>query len=225
MTTLTLHTFEEACQLIKEIGILPLSSFIPDHPSLDTITTKEQWYTGSDTDPWLWRARFPGEKVAAYGKFMKKKSVLVSAEIFPLFKAAIGHKAVIEERYQAGLVTKAGIELYDAIKEEPGIETRALRVKVGMKSKELKKDFDNGLVELQSSADIVISGVKERLNDLGENNGWNSTSYELAEHWMIHNGIPLSNIPVSEAKEQLKTYLEKVCRPQALAFFNKTLKL
>ncbi|MEX2104762.1 MAG: hypothetical protein WD907_05465, partial [Bacilli bacterium] len=213
------------CQLIKEIGILPLSAFIPDHPSLDTMTTKEQWHTGLNSDPWLWRTRFPGEKVAAYGKFMKKKSVLVSAEIFPLFKAVIGHEEAIEERYQAGLVTKAAIELHDAIKEEPGIETRALRARVGMKSKEMKKEFDNGLVELQSSADIVISGVKERLNDRGENNGWNSTSFELAEHWMTHNGIPLSNIPVSEAKEQLKSYLEKVCRPQALVFLNKTLKL
>ena len=73
-TTNTLvHTYEEAAAYIREIGILPLATCIPEYPSLESITEKAHWYSGSELDPWGWRNRFAIEGVAAYGKFMKRR--------------------------------------------------------------------------------------------------------------------------------------------------------
>lgn len=66
-------TFEETAEIIAKLGILPLATLIPEHPSLNGLTKPENWHTGSELDPWSWRVRFPGEGLAGYGKFVKKK--------------------------------------------------------------------------------------------------------------------------------------------------------
>jgi len=71
-----IHTYEEAIDVVKEVGLLPLSPLIKDYPSLVSITPLENWYTDTKQDPWSWRTKFSSEGVAAYGKFLKKKSVL-----------------------------------------------------------------------------------------------------------------------------------------------------
>src|SRR5690348_17718567 len=102
-----IRSYEEAVVFIKKIGILPLSPLISNHPSLDSITSQEDWYTGSNLDPWLWRARFPGDGSAAYGKFIKKKSMLISRELVPWVKAILGSTLSLQDRYQRGVVSKA----------------------------------------------------------------------------------------------------------------------
>ncbi|MDP4171328.1 MAG: hypothetical protein Q8906_12015, partial [Bacillota bacterium] len=64
-----IKTYEEAKHVISEIGFLPLAPLVPHYPSLDSITSKEAWHSGSEFDPWLWRAQFPVDGAAAYGKF------------------------------------------------------------------------------------------------------------------------------------------------------------
>lgn len=219
------NTYEEACQLIKEKGIIPLAGFIPGHPSLDSVTEKHQWHTGKDTDPWLWRARFPREGFAAYGKFFKKKSVLISPNLFPFVRAIIGDDRSMEERYESGLASLSDVKIYQAIQEAGEIETRALRAKVGMKAKENKKEFDQSLLHLQGTLDIVISGVQERLNEKGEVNGWNSTSFVITDQWLAQKRIYQPVISSSEAKEELLRYFEQVCSEEALDYFKKLLQL
>src|SRR5258708_39813690 len=84
-----IETYAEACQAVAQWGILPLSSFIPDHPSLDTITQPGTWHTGTETDPWLWRDRLAGDGIAAYGRFTAGKPIFVSRELFPLLKCLL----------------------------------------------------------------------------------------------------------------------------------------
>lgn len=54
------NSYDEAVQVIKQVGFLPLATLIPNHPSLGSITNSTNWHTGSSMDPWLWRVRFPG---------------------------------------------------------------------------------------------------------------------------------------------------------------------
>jgi len=171
MKKYTVHTYDEAIEVIKEIGFLPLASLIPCYPSLDSMTAKDQWHTGSEFDPWLWRAKFPVDGVAAYGKFIKKKSMLISSEWLPLVKAVLGSRNSLKKRYQDGLVSREALELFTLIHENEGIDTRLLRVKAGMKEKDKKKLFDNALLELQDSMDIVVAGTKLKTNEQGEQNG------------------------------------------------------
>lgn len=224
-TTMKVERYEDAILAIKEIGILPLSPLFPDYPSLDSLTNKADWYTETDRDPWLWRARFPADGVAAYGKFIKKKSILISTELVPAMKALIGHAAGIELRYADGLVTTTAKDLYQLIEANPGIETRALRKLSGLAATEQKKEYDQAITELQAGMDIVISGVTQRLNDNGDKNGWNSTSFETGEHWMETHRIDANPVDRSIAKRQIQDWLQARCSTETMKSFIKLLRL
>ncbi|NJJ38748.1 hypothetical protein [Paenibacillus apii] len=214
-------TFEDAAKLISQIGILPLAPLIPDHPSLKSLTKEEDWHTDTELDPWKWRVRFPAEGLAAYGKFLKKKAVLVDREWFPYFSAVLGNVRTFRERYSSGLAGREAHVILEIIENNEGIETRQLRAEAGMKAKEKKTAFDNALNELQGSADIVISGVQQRLNADGAKNGWNSTSFETAGHWMRGTGIEPFPGTREEAVLWLKARMEPVWTPDAMAWIHK----
>lgn len=91
------------CDVVEHLGILPLSSFIPDHPSLVSITRDDAWHTGLVTDPWLWRDRFAGEGVAAYGRFLASKPVLISGQLFPLIQCVLSPNEKVTRVDDVGL--------------------------------------------------------------------------------------------------------------------------
>lgn len=216
-----INTYQEAIEVIKEVGILPLAGLVPNHPSLASITPEANWHTGSELDPWRWRTKFAVDGEAAYGKFLKKKAVLIAREWFPLVQAILGSKESMARRYEAGLVSHTAYQLYQLIQEEEGIETRALRTKAKLKDKESKKIYEQGITELQGSLDIVIAGVKPRTNELGEVNGWNSTSFQTTAYWMQEVGLEASPLSKEEAVEELIGRLKMVSTPEALRFFTK----
>lgn len=221
MILTVVDTYEQAAERIREIGILPLSSFIPDHPSLESITHKDAWHTGAQSDPWLWRDRFAGEGVAAYGRFFKKKPLLISLELFPYLQAMLRAEQSVEERYEDGKLSNAGKKVYEAVEQNGGIDTKALRRAVGMQDKESKNDYDKALIELQETGDLVIAGISERLNDQGQKNGWNSTCYEVGDRWLLQKDSAPLDLAPDVAKEQLFAHLERVCSAPALAYFRK----
>lgn len=217
-------TFEEAAEIVERLGILPLASFIPEHPSLNGLTKPENWHTGTELDPWSWRVRFPGEGLAGYGKFVKKKAILVSREWFPAFVAAVGSTKSIEERYHDGLASNEAMTLLQIVREHQGIDTRVLRAEANMKAKEKKNAFDQAVTELQESLDMVISGIKERRNADGEKNGWSSTAFETVDHWMEENNLPIFKGDREEAVDWLQARMNGVWSPNAIAWTNKAFK-
>jgi len=86
---LFVKTYVEASRAVEQLGILPLSGFIPAHPSLDSITEPAAWHTGTDTDPWHWRDRFASEGIAAYGRFIGSRPILIAQGVFPLVKCLL----------------------------------------------------------------------------------------------------------------------------------------
>ena len=132
-------TYEEAIKVIEEIGILPLAPLLPDFPSLNSITSQDSWHSDTEFDPWIWRTKFSSDGVAGYGKFIKKKSILVSRQLLPYVKKVLGHDESVEERYFNGNVSKEAFNLYKIIREEEGIDTRALRIKAELKEKDTKE--------------------------------------------------------------------------------------
>lgn len=223
--TMKVERYEDAVQAINEIGILPLSTLFPEYPSLESLTNMADWHTDTDRDPWLWRARFPADGTAAYGKFFKKKSILIASELVPAVKAIIGHAADVQQRYADGTISKTMLDLQRLIEANPGIETRALRKLSGLDATEHKKTYDQAITELQAGMDIVISGVKQRLNESGDKNGWNSTSFETIDHWMTTNRIGSNPIDITEAKRQIQSWLQPRCSSEAMNMFNKLLGL
>jgi hypothetical protein len=220
----TITTYEEACQAIAYLGILPLSSLIPDHPSLHSITELAAWHTGTDTDPWLWRDRFASEGIAAYGRFLGDKSLLVSRELFPLIRCVLAAPETVEERYAAGVLTRSALQMYECIRENDGIDVRMLRMLTDMQRTSDKRAFDRSLADLQSTADIVISGISGRLNEFGNKSGWNSTCYMLADSWMEQHGIAQSLFTPGEARTTLYTWIEQRWEEPAVHHFQKKLE-
>ncbi|NQX47632.1 hypothetical protein HQN87_20115 [Paenibacillus tritici] len=208
-------------EVVGRLGIVPLASLIPEHPSVNGLTLAENWHTDTELDPWGWRVRFPGEGLAGYGKFIKKKAVLVSRGWLPAYLAAAGPQQSLEERYESGLATREALTLLQIIRANEGIETRQLRSIADMKAKEKKTAFDNAVTELQGSLDIVISGVKQRLNADGEPNGWNSTSFETAGHWMKEAGIQPFEGTREEAVTWLRSGMDGSWAPEAIAWISK----
>ncbi|MFC0416865.1 hypothetical protein ACFFHH_15615 [Cytobacillus solani] len=204
-------TYEEAVKVVEEVGLLPLAPLIPDFPSLNSITLEEAWHSGTEFDPWNWRTKFSAEGVAGYGKFMKKKSILVSRQLLPYVKKVLGYNDSVEERYYNGNVSKEALHLFRIISLEEGIDTRTLRTKADMREKEKKKIFENALVELQGTMDIVISGIQEKTDENGEKNGWSSTSFETYDSWAKRNQIELIEINREEAIDYLLTHFKNIC--------------
>ena len=117
------------------------------------------------------------------------------------------------------------MQIYEIIQQNHGIEVRALRKLAGMQEKADKQAFDHGLIDLQNTADIVISGVAENRTDQGTKSGWNGTCYMLAEHWMhVHDIAPLQLSP-AEAKTQLFAWLKPRWEEDAVAYLQKKLAL
>jgi hypothetical protein len=218
-----IKTYAEACSAVEQLGILPLSNYFPDHPSLETLTDPSAWHTGALTDPWLWRDRFATEGVAAYGRFLSSRPLLIARDTFPLVKCLLTPSEHVEERYAAGLLARSTLQIYSLIEENDGIDVRALRKQAGMEGKANKNAFDHTLIDLQNSAEIVISGISERLNDQGNKSGWNSTCYILAERWMEQHKIAPSQLTPTAARAQLFAWLKPRWKENALLFLEKKL--
>ncbi|MDQ6645169.1 MAG: hypothetical protein M3Y76_12040, partial [Chloroflexota bacterium] len=90
-----------------------------------------------------------------------------------------------------------------------GIDVRTLRMLTGMQGTSDKHAFDSSLTDLQSTADIVISGISERLNEHGNKSGWNSTCYMLADYWMELHEIAPVLCTRNEAKSFVFAWIEQ----------------
>ncbi len=225
MSHLIVKTYEEACGVVEQLGILPLSGFIQAHPSLDSITDPAAWHTGADTDPWHWRDRFASEGIAAYGRFIGSRPILIAQGVFPLVKCLLAPPQTVKERYEAGLLARSTVQIYETIQHNDGIEVRVLRKLVGMQDKADKNAFDHALIDLQNTVDIVISGVAENRNDEGTKSGWNGTCYMLAEHWMEEHSIQPLQLSPADAKMQLFAWLKPRWEENAVLYLQKKLTL
>ncbi|MFT4417312.1 hypothetical protein ACLM5H_26150 [Fredinandcohnia humi] len=214
-------TYEEAISIIEEVGLLPLAPLIPDFPSLNTVTLPESWHSETEFDPWIWRTKFSVDGIAGYGKFIKKKSILISRELLPYVKRVLGSTDSVEDRYFNGNITKEAFEIYKIISQEAGIDTRTLRIRAGLKESDKKRIFENALLELQGSMDIVISGIQEKVNEVGDKNGWSSTAFETYDSWVRRNGIEILKIDREEAKKYLTNHFKNVCSDDSRKKFEK----
>lgn len=207
--TRIVYTYEEAVKAIKEMGLLPLSPLVSGLPALSTITLNDAWHSDTEGDPWKWRTRFAIDGVAGYGKFLKKKSVLISRDLLPYVKCVIGSQETVATRYKKGFFTKEAVTLSELIQQEEGIDTRDLRKQGGFSHKDQKKVFEQALLELQGSMDIVISGIKPKTNQDGKINGWSSTAYETYDSWAERNAVNPLTINSKEAKSFLMDFFSQ----------------
>ena len=177
-----------------------------------------------DSDPWLWRDRFAAEGVAAYGRFLAAKPLLISGQLFPLVKRVLSPSETVADRYAAGNLARSATKVYDCIRANDGIDVKRLRTLTGMQQTSDKRAFDRSLTDLQSTTDVVISGIAERLNEHGNKSGWNSTCYMLADRWMERYGIAPVPYTREEAKTELYSWIEQRWDENAVRYVKRYLR-
>ena len=116
------------------------------------------------------------------------------------------------------------MRLYELIGENDGIDVKALRRLANMQDRADKSEFDRSLIDLQSTADIVISGISGRLNAQGNKSGWNSTCYMLATRWMEQHDIVPMQLARAEARAKLLAWIEPRWNATSISFLQKKLR-
>src|SRR5260370_31729496 len=91
----------------------------------------------------------------------------------------------------------------------------------GMHYTSYKNAFEHTMTDLQSTSDIVNSGISERLNEHGNKSGWNSTCYMLADRWMELHGIASALFTREEAKTKLYAWIEQRWDERAVRYLKR----
>lgn len=172
---------EELCQLIEEVGFLPLfDTNIPGF-SVMAATRHAGWWSGEEeSDPWQWRAQIAAEGRIAYGKFFSKKAGFVSRAWFPAFANYRRDGYDFDARYEDGLAKRSAKQIYDCFTGDetadlllPSFRLRALAG--------VEKGFDGALTALQMQCYLTIRGMERKRNKKGEPYGWPCSLYGKAE--------------------------------------------
>ncbi|CAM4332157.1 AlkZ-related protein [Paenibacillus tarimensis] len=214
--------YGEFVKLIEKHKILPFSGFVPEYPSLTAAASGNDWHTGTETDPWLWRIRVVEDGVAAYGKFFSEKACFIHREFFPAVRSILSSGKTVDERYQDGLLSRTAYHLYKVLREHGNIDSRNLRKAAGLHTKESKREYEKSLVELQNYGDVVITGAAQQ-ND--HTSGWSSMCYQPSDVWLSSIQANDVSVPIDDAKKQLIAELLNSCSAKSLKFFAKKLRL
>ncbi|MDQ0063588.1 AlkZ-related protein [Paenibacillus harenae] len=220
-------TYEEFVEQVNRYRIFPFSDLVAEYPSLTAAAADNEWHTGTELDPWLWRIRIVKDGYAAYGKFFGTKASFVHVDAFPLVKVLLSGGTTVEARYRDGLLSTHAYKLYELIREAGNIDSRQLRKAAKLDAKEQKKEYESALVQLQNFGDIVITGAKENDHD----GGWSSMCYETSDYWLEQlEQRPDNDIPeapsIQQARDQISTGLRELCTTEkSYGYFAKKLKL
>ena len=214
--------YGEFVQLVEKYKILPFSEFVPEYPSLTAAAAKNDWHTGTGTDPWLWRIRIVQDGVAAYGKFLSDKACFIHTDIFPVVRSILSSGKTVEVRYNDGLISRTAYHIYKVLCEHGNIDSRNLRKLTGLDKKENKKEYEKSLVELQNYGDVVITGAAKQN---GGASGWNSMCYQPSELWLSSIQARNDYEIVEDAKNRLIAELSGVCSDKSYRYFTKKLRL
>ncbi len=141
-----------------------------------------QWHTDEkETDPWEWRMRVLNEKNdIAYGKFFFKKSGYIAKEWYPYFYAVRRGNRELTEEYEEGKIGQHARIIYELLCEYKELPLHLIK-KYGGFSKEDKTKFDNAITELQMKFYIAMCGRARKKSKSGEEYGWSSTVFCLAD--------------------------------------------
>ncbi|MGO4371823.1 hypothetical protein AB4Z21_13710, partial [Paenibacillus sp. MCAF20] len=98
-------TYDQFVEQVIRYRIFPFSDLVAGYPSLTAATADNEWHSGTELDPWLWRTRIVKDGYAAYGKFFGTKASFIHVDAFPLVRLLLSGGTSVEERYRDGLLS------------------------------------------------------------------------------------------------------------------------
>ena len=182
-----LHHAEEAAELVKTIGFLPLfSNDIPGF-SVEERSWAADWWTGSPLlDPWEWRGILARDKSVLYGKFFDKKAGFVSSEWFPVFANYRRNGYDFDTLIDEGLAPNRARKLMqpflsDGFPNQASLFSYQLKELAGF-GKGGEKNFEGVLTELEMQSYLIVADFRQRVNRAGMPYGWHIAVIETPEN-------------------------------------------
>jgi len=104
----------------------------------------------------------PAERMAYYGKLLKRRPTMVSLEFLPYFYVLSGRTGARDEykrEYDKGRLSRMGMEIMDALHDDWPQSTKGLKLATGMVGKRDRAPFDKAMAELQEG--MYVAKVRE----------------------------------------------------------------
>lgn len=198
-------SLESAIDFVNQRGFVtfwPIKNV--DLPSLWTAVAGDREVADEHDDPghvtWGWKDKMLDQKRWYYGKLIRGKATLVSLEVIPYFYALSPRVADVDDfrlEYEAGRLTRAALDVAEAILINGPTHSIELRQLAHLTSKSSKYPFERALVELQKGMWILPVGVAEA-------GGWRySFVYELFDRWYPEVWQKARGIKTSKARCKL----------------------
>ncbi len=162
---------KSALRFVNEVGFcFTLSDFGLPVPSLYGAVCGRRhprWPKHTHHDPeigltWRLKDSLPAQRLTYYGKLVKGKPTLVSLAAFPAFCALIREGKASGDYildYRQGRMTRAAVQILDALNEHGAMSTPELRRAVALHAAERTGEFDRTMAELQRG--LWIAKVEE----------------------------------------------------------------
>jgi hypothetical protein len=137
-----------------------------DLPSLWTAVAGNRVVADKHDDPghitWGWKDNALGKKVWYYAKVLRKKATMISLDVVPYFYALSENYGAPEEdyllAYEAGRLTQAAKQVYEALLKEGQLHTIDLRSAAKLTNAR-ESEFNKALEVLQADFKILPVGV------------------------------------------------------------------
>ena len=178
----TVRSKQDLLDAIETFGFLPFfAGSIPGF-SLEEHVAPELWYSHtSDSWPvWEWKGPVIRESGCAYGKFLENKAVFISRKWFPDFANYRRDGYDFDARFDEGLASYRGRDLFDLIDQNAPVLTKQLKA-IGNYRKGGKKGFDTLITRLQAQCYVLISDFVYAMDKTGKPYGWGIAEYSTPE--------------------------------------------
>jgi len=216
---------QEAADLIREIGFLPLFSVgIPGFSMEERVPAFDWWTDDPATDPWIWRMAIAEQEDIAYGKFFNRKAGFVSREWFPVFANYRRDGYDFEGLYEDGKMNgraKRVLDVFQLDENAVGLEMMSgeIRKKAGV-----EKGFDGVMIDLQMQSFLLISKFQRKRNRRGEEYGWNLPSFMTPETKWGYDEVNSVDEPSDKSLQKMVSQVGKYNPGAEEALLRKVLK-
>lgn len=195
----------EALDFVNERGFVYLW---PIHgvemPSLWVAAAGDRPVADQHDDPghvtWRWKDDSLAKKIWYYAKILRGKATFISLEMAPYFYALSENYGSPEEdyllAYQAGTLTLAAKQVYEALLEKGCLDTLSLRKEARLQNAK-EAVFNRALQDLQMDLKILPVGVAE----VG---AWRyAFRYEITARHMLELVVQAGSIGEAQARQEL----------------------
>ncbi len=113
---------------------------------------------------WDWKDELPSQGLVYYGKWLRKKPMLIALKLLPFLYALSENTGDVLDylvEYRDGRLTDEGRRVYEVLLKGGPMPTSHLRRAAGLAGKDAAPRFDRAIVELQMRLMIVKVGISD----------------------------------------------------------------